>query len=304
MRQKSEVVEPHSDIDNSNLECERKNILSSIINKSFSYIFPSKQKTTLKESLEEILDEREENQTPSQIGETSILRNVLEFNELYVEDIMIPRADIFAIDIDTSIDDVKSHLLEKIYTRIPVYREDLDEIKGFIHIKDLAKQSFTGENFDFDKILRKCLFVPASMKISNLLIRMQQNRVHIAIVVDEYGGTEGLVTLEDIIEEIVGNIEDEHDFEEKSLDPVFKVVRRGEFEISSRVKIEEVEEKTGITLQNAEEESEYDTIGGLIFSLTSRIPVEGEIIQIADNLECEILEADARTLKKILLRKK
>jgi len=218
------------------------------------------RKTTLKESVEEILDEQEENgQTPSQAGETAILRNVLEFNALCVEDVMIPRADIFAIESTDSFEEIQKKFEGKIYTRVPVYKSDLDEIQGFIHIKDIAKNTLRNEEFALDKIIRKALFVPASMKISNLLIRMQQNRVHIAIVIDEYGGTEGIVTLEDIIEEIVGKIEDEHDEVEK--EPEFKRLSEGEYEVSSRMKIEDLNEKTSIEFQ-IEEDAEYDTIGG------------------------------------------
>lgn len=297
MQQKASVSK---DTPRSNELTEQRSGLLSKITKNLISIFLPKQKATLKESVEEILDEQDENNPQNQIDDTSILRNVLEFNELYVEDVMIPRADIFAIDISSSFEEIQKSLLEKIYTRIPVYKDDLDEVKGFIHIKDIAKLKFTDEEFDIEKIIRKGLFVPASMKISNLLIRMQQSRVHIAIVVDEYGGTEGLITLEDIIEEIVGKIEDEHEFEEVS-EPVIKKLKEGEYEVSSRLTIEDLEKKLGTRITN-DEEAEYDTIGGLVFDIAGRIPVEGEVITISEDLEAEIKEADARTVKKLVLK--
>jgi CBS domain containing-hemolysin-like protein len=137
------------------------------------------------------------------------------------------------------------------------------------------------------------------MKISNLLIRMQQSRVHIAIVVDEYGGTEGLITLEDIMEEIVGKIEDEHEFEENS-EVKIRRIKENEYEISSRLKIEDLEQKLKIEVIR---EAEYETVGGLIFDIAGRIPVEGEIIEITEQLEAEVIEADARNLKKLIIRK-
>ncbi len=297
-------MQPKSDSSDDDLKIkelteERKNILSKIT-KSFISVFLPKQKSTLKESLEEILDEREEENILENTQEdTSIIRNVLEFNELYVEDVMIRRADIFSINWEASFEDIKSSLLDKTYTRIPVYKGDLDEIKGFIHIKDIAKLAFTDQEFDLESITRKCLFVPASMKISNLLIRMQQSRVHIAIVVDEYGGTEGLITLEDIMEEIVGKIEDEHEFEEES-EVKFRKLKNSEYEVSSRLTIKELEDKLNITI---DEEGEYETLGGLVFEIEGRIPVNGEVVEISENLEAEVLEADARTVKSFILRK-
>lgn len=301
MQQKIEAGEHPEEQQDGHQSEEKGSPLSKVLGKIIAFIIP-RQKASLKESLEEILDEQEENKTPNQADETSIIRNVLEFNELYVEDVMIPRADIFAIESSVSFEDLKKNLLEKIYTRIPVYKEDLDEVKGFIHIKDVAKLVFRGEKFNIDNITRKCLFVPASMKISNLLIRMQQNRVHIAIVVDEYGGTEGLITLEDIMEEIVGKIEDEHDMED-TLEPILRKIKEGEYAVSSRITIDEFTKKTGISL-NTETEKEYDTIGGLIFDISGRIPVAGEIIKISPAIEVEVKEADARSIKKLIVRKK
>ena len=284
-----------------NLKNQRKSIITNIKNRIFGLFF-NRNSHTLKESIEEVLDESEENNNPSEIGERAIIRNVLEFNGLYVEDVMIPRAYIFAVDEKISMADLEEKLLEKTYTRIPVYKNDLDDVIGFIHIKDIAKSVFKKENLNISDIIRKSLYVPTSMKISNLLVRMQQSRVHIAVVVDEYGGTEGIITMEDIVESIVGNIEDEHDIEDQEKPEIIRTSET-EFIINSRVEIDEVSEKTGIDF-NFDESEDIETIGGLVFQLTGRIPVKGEIVQYNDTAEIEVLEADARSIKKVKLKLK
>lgn len=253
----------------------------------------------IKETIEEILDTEQSSSLAE--GERNIIRNVLEFKELYVEDVMVQRSDIFAVPDDISMEELEQKIIEKAYTRIPVYKGDLDEIIGFIHVKDVAKLKFSSQQLVIKDIIRKCLFVPGPMKISNLLIRMQQSHVHIAIVVDEYGGTEGLITLEDIIEEIVGRIEDEHD---SISDSQVKKINEDEYEVNPRTSIEDFFSVSKIDLTNQYDKEEYDTIGGLVYLTAGRIPVKGEIIRINENIEVEVLEADARTLRKALVRRK
>jgi CBS domain containing-hemolysin-like protein len=286
-----------------NLNNERKNILDKLVTRFCNFFLP-KQKNTLRESLEEILDDQDQSSSLEEAGERAIIKNVLEFNELDVEDIMIPRADIFAISDDIAVKSLKEKLLDKTYTRIPVYEENLDKVSGFIHIKDIARALFEDKEIKVRDIIRKTLFVPESMKISNLLIKMQQSRVHIAIVVDEYGGTQGLVTLEDIIEEIVGKIEDEHD-EDTSMQKDLMLVDKEKYQVNARIRIEDFVEQTGIDLEVAEEdEEEYSTLAGYIYSELGRIPVVGEVIPMNGRFEGEILEADARTVGKILVRRR
>jgi CBS domain containing-hemolysin-like protein len=265
-----------------------------------SKIFSRKQ--DLKESIAEILEESHQESSPLEAGEKAILKNVLEFKQLHVEDVMIPRADIFAIPEDIDFEELQKKLTEKTYTRIPVYKGDLDEILGFLHIKDVARIFFNKQHFNIKEIIRKSLFVPPSMKVSNLLIRMQQTRVHIAIVVDEYGGTEGIVTLEDIVEEIVGNIEDEHDEQETNI--IFKKISDDIFEVSSRVQVSDFMKKSGIDLSIKDSDAEYDTIGGLVSYLLGRIPVKGEVITFSDNVELEVTDADSRTIRKLIIKKR
>ncbi len=260
------------------------------------------RKSELQESIEEILEGGSEAQTPLDAGEKAILKNVLEFKQLHVEDVMIPRADIFAVPEDIQFEDLQHKLVDKTYTRIPVYKGDLDEILGFIHIKDVARVFFNKQQFSIEEIVRKCLFVPSSMKISNLLIRMQQKHVHIAIVIDEYGGTEGIVTLEDIVEEIVGNIEDEHD--EDEINASFKKISDDIFEVSSRIRVEDFLKKSAIDLSVKDADAEFDTIGGLATYLLGRIPVKGEIIAFNESIELEVTDADARAVRRLIIKKK
>ncbi|MDX1950456.1 MAG: hemolysin family protein [Rickettsiales bacterium] len=273
--------------------------ISQIKNKIVKFISPKSR--GLRETIEEILDNKENSADKLEAGEKEIIRNVLEFKEIYVEDIMIPRPDIFAIPETANLQELKDKLIDKAYTRIPVYKSDLDEITGFIHIKDAVKYLLNNEAIDIKAITRKCLFVPGPMKISNLLMRMQKSMVHIAIVVDEYGGTEGLITMEDIIEEIVGKIDDEHDKEE---DSSVKKINDKVYEVNARISIEDFYSHTAINLANQYDEEQYDTIGGLVYLISGRIPVKGEIIRINEEIEVEVLEADARTLKKILVMKR
>lgn len=280
----------------------------------FSKISGGNQQPSLRETVEEIIDEIEEQQedgeqTVISSNERSIIKNVIEFSELYVEDILIPRADIFAISQDTDFEKLQNKLIKKTHTRIPVFKRNLDDIIGFIHVKDIVKILFQKKEFKIEDSIRQCLFVPPSMKISNLLIKMQVTRVHMAIVVDEYGGTMGLVTLEDLLEEIVGKIEDEHDVERVFL---FKQISDNVFEVSSRITIEEFEKKAEFKLVDESDENasdiysteNFDTLGGLISSIVGRVPVVGEIIQLNDKIEFEITEADARSIKRAIIRKK
>lgn len=273
--------------------------LISKIGKKLISIFQPKQKASFKESIEEFLEEEYEEEGGLEEDQKAILRNILEFNELTVEDIMIPRADIFALSNNIAFEDLQDKLLKKTYTRIPIYKEDLDEILGFVHIKDIARKFFENKELNISNILRKCLFVPASMRINNLLVRMQQSHVHIAIVVDEYGGTEGIITLEDILEEIVGKIDDEHVTDDNL---IFNVISENEYELSSRVLVEDVIEKTGMLIENNDDE--YSTIGGLIYNKIGRIPVKGEVIDLNEAIEVEILDAEIRRIKKVKIRNK
>jgi CBS domain containing-hemolysin-like protein len=257
---------------------------------------------------------------------SSMMRNLLEFVDLRVEDVMVPRAEIVAIDEDASVHDLLRRFMEANHSRLPVYRETLDDPVGMVHIKDFlrwltersgAKEGGTagpgvadelgeaavalpeadlGTTVKQTGILRPLLFVPPSMRAADLLVKMQSTRGHMAIVVDEYGGTDGLVSIEDLVEEIVGDIADEHEEDEAEL---INRAEEGVFLADARAPIEDVEEALGLSLLPEEREEDADSLGGLIVSMLGRVPVRGELLRHPAGIELEILEADPRRVKKI-----
>jgi len=224
-----------------------------------------------------------------------IISNLKDFAQKTVEDVMIPRSDIASMSIDSKIEDLCKAILEHGHTRTLIYKGGLDNIVGFIHIKDLFAVIAGSKKVSLKKLLRKHIISPHSMKLIDLLAQMQINRTHIAVVVDEYGGTDGLVTIEDIIEEIVGRIDDEHDIEAD--EDSYKIIRPGLVITSARVEIENIEEAIGVKLGH--EDEEIDTIGGLVMAISGSVPEKGEIIIINSDVVAEILEATPRTIKQI-----
>lgn len=224
----------------------------------------------------------------------------LHYKNLKAEDIMIPRIDIIGVEYTNSIDDICQTFISTRHTRMPVYRGDLDNIIGFINIKDVFPfilYDHLKKNFEIDKIIRQLLVVSPSMKILDLLEKMKKTRTHIAMVVDELGGSDGLITIEDLIEEIVGEIEDEYDQKE----PDIKEVRPNIFQTSGRTKIELIAERLNINFDQKELEENH-TIGGLILSISGNVPLKGEKIHhIANNLVFEILDSDLRRIKEVLI---
>lgn len=257
-----------------------------------------REEASLKDVIEEAL---EDNAHCSELTEEEVmlLKNVVSFGELTVMDIMVPRTDILGVERDSSLGELLNHVRDIGHTRIPVYHDSLDRVEGFIHVKDLFNYISEPEMFSIKMVIREILFVPPSMRIVDLLLKMRVSGCHMAIVVDEYGGTDGLVTMEDLFEEIVGEIQDEHDGEESQ--PLFRWVNDHILEIDARAPIEEVEELLGHKLRTAtEEEDEYDTVGGYIFFVLGRVPAKGEVIARHDlNLKIEVSSADPRRIHKI-----
>lgn len=235
------------------------------------------------------------NQSRHQRGENKIISNIRDFAGKTVEDVMIPRSDIISISIDSKLEDLSNTILEHRHTRTVVYKGTLDNIVGFIHIKDLFEVIATSKKTTLKKLIRKHIISPHSMKLVDLLAQMQMNRTHIAIVVDEYGGTDGLVTIEDVIEEIVGRIYDEHDLEHE--EDKYDIIQPGLIITSARVEIEALEEAMGIILKD--EDEEIDTIGGLIMAISGSVPAKGEVITINKDVVAEIIESTPRTIKQI-----
>lgn len=256
------------------------------------------------------------------VAERGMLNNILRFREVRVEDIMIPRADIDAIDADTTISEAMAVFEETGRSRMPVYREKLDEPVGMIHIRDLlfyigkqarnrkrgAGNGATGDAADFDLarvdllrtvaqagLVRKILFVPPSMRASDLLQQMQNERTQIAIVIDEYGGVDGLVSHEDIVETVVGDIDDEYDRPET----LIARVSDDTYIADARIELEDVVDVLGPGFDVADRSEEVDTLGGLIVATLGHIPEPGDRVEVAGGFVLEILDADSRRIKRV-----
>jgi CBS domain containing-hemolysin-like protein len=254
---------------------------------------------TLRETLEELIEENEEEGKRSgefTEEERSLLLNALSFGELQVLDVMVPRADIKAIEVGADIGSVIAAMREAMHTRLPVYRNTLDEVIGMVHIKDMLPFWGDGAEFQLERIKRETLFVPHSMRVLDLLLQMRDTGVHMAIVVDEYGGTDGMVTIEDMVEEIVGEIQDEHD---KILPPRITELADGTLEADARVEVEDLEKQLGLSLLDEERREDVDTLSGLIFTLLDRLPARGEVVHHPAGIDFEVIEADPRRIKRL-----
>ncbi|HVY19208.1 MAG TPA: hemolysin family protein [Bauldia sp.] len=246
--------------------------------------------------------------------ERAMMSNILHLRDVRVDDIMIPRADIEAVDIDITLGDLFARFRNSGHSRMPVFRESLDDPVGLVHIKDLMgyiteQAAMEGESGKFDlsrldlnkklsetQLVRNILFVPPSMPVAVLLPNMQASRMQMALVIDEYGGTDGLVSLEDAVEMIVGEIEDESD---EDAGPMIVSDGKGGFLADARADIDEVSAAIGEDLATGEDGEDVDTIGGLVFNLIGRIPVRGELIAGPNGYEIEVLDADPRRLKRL-----
>ena len=279
---------------------------------------------SIRDDIEDALDETEEAGTESGTGaftpqERAMLRNVLNLHDLRVEDVMVPRADVIAVSEALTLGEVLKVFQTAGHSRLPVHGGTLDDARGMVHIRDfvalLAASSLSADGAevaapdpaDLGKALwsqtlkaaglvRTVLFVPPSMQALDLLVRMQAFRTHMALVIDEYGGTDGLVSIEDIVEEIVGDIEDEHDEGEGA-----KVVQAldGSFMADGRASLEEVSKAIGIDLVPDEEESAVETLGGLVGALAGHVPGRGEVVRAREDVTFEVLDADPRRVKRV-----
>lgn len=252
---------------------------------------------TLKEMIAEALEEDSGPASTISPQEKSLLINLIHFGELTVQDVMVPRAQIMGVEKNVSSADIKKHIVEIGHTRIPVYDGSLDAIEGFIHVKDMFSHLASGAAFELPRILREILFVPPSMRIVDLLLKMRVSGCHIAIVVDEFGGTDGMVTMEDLFEEIVGEIMDEHDGHEAT--ELMRWSGDHVVEADARIAIEKLEEALGEKLCDEEIAEGVDSLGGMIFTLLGRIPVRGEVHMLKANLKAEILQADPRRIRTV-----
>ncbi len=232
-----------------------------------------------------------------------MIERVFAFDEKKVVDVMAPRADIYAVDIETSLVELIRVFARAGHSRMPIYRGDLDDPIGMVHIKDVVglvakgAEAPLGTDPILKSIRREILYAPPSMRVTDLLLRMQASRIHMALVIDEYGGTDGLVTIEDLVEEIVGEINDEHDETEA---PTISLRAAGGWDVDARVELSEFEQETGFHLDT--EDDEVDTIGGYVVSLAGRVPQRGEVLSGPEGFDFEITEADARKVRKLHIR--
>ncbi len=255
-------------------------------------------------SISEALQEGDETLGVSH-SRREMIERVIAFDTKQVLDVMIPRADIVAVERETDLPSLLQAFSDAGHSRLPVFRGELDDPIGMVHIRDLVgiladpriNESSSGKPV-LDRLVRKIIYVPPSMPITDLLLRMQANRIHMALVIDEYGGTDGLVTIEDLVEEIGGDIQDEHDEDEAAF---LKRLTPHIWEARARLPLEELEETVGVHFDL--DEDEVDTLGGLVFTLAGRVPLRGEVICHPEGLEFEVLEADPRRIRKIKIRK-
>ncbi len=250
--------------------------------------------------LEELIEERDEAAVPLDPDERRLVANILELRNVTIYDVMVPRADVIAIPEDASLADVIEIATKEGHSRLPVYRDTLDDAQGVVHIKDVLGWRGRDEAFKVAEVQRKLIFVSPSMRVLELLLEMRVKRSHMALVVDEFGGVDGLVTIEDLVEEIVGEIEDEHDIDDE---PKIELCREGVWEADARVEIEDLEDEIGL-FATEDEREDIDTLGGLVFSTAGRVPIRGEIIAHAGGVEFEILDADPRRIHRVRLRRR
>jgi CBS domain containing-hemolysin-like protein len=269
----------------------------------------------LREVIEDALARGKAGDDAFSAQERAMLLNILRFGKLSVEDVMVPRADIIAVEESMTVAKLMGVFREAEHSRLPVYRETLDDPRGMIHIRDLMSWITTSAeksgNVSLDlgavdlgstvgalSITREILYVPPSMPVLDLLLRMQLSRRHLALVVDEYGGTDGLVSIEDLVEEVVGEIDDEHDVADE---PLIREDLRLGLVADARTPIDTLEQHLSVELVSPEQEEDIDTIGGLVFALAGRIPARGELVRHPSGIEFEVLDADPRRIKKLCI---
>ncbi len=255
-----------------------------------------KNEEALREAIEEYIVEPESfNGDSISTHERVLLSNILNLRDISVANVMIPRADIVAIDVNSSKKDLLKLLSEHRYSRFPVFHDTLDEVVGTIHIKDIVATLAKGEKLSIKEIITEIPIVSPSMPILDLVLKMRQTRRHVALVVDEFGGIDGLITIGDVIETIIGEVDDEHDIE---CEPQIKSNKDGSLTSDARVYLTDFEDHVGKFL-NDEERGESDTLGGLVFDLAGHVPVRGEVITHPTGMVFEILDADPRRVKSL-----
>ena len=232
--------------------------------------------------------------------ERALIANVLRLRETTADDVMVPRADIVAMSVDVTFEQALAQMRAEGHSRLPVYREQLDDIVGMVHIKDVFAYVGNPAAFSLEAVVRTPLMVAPQVPVLDLLLQMRQARMHLALVVDEYGGIDGLVTIEDLVETITGDISDEHD---EVMVPMVTERPDGALDIDARMPVEDFEARMGRVLTEDERGADIDTVGGLVFTLAGRVPARGEVISHESGMEFRILDADARRIRRLRVRR-
>ncbi len=251
-----------------------------------------------REELTELLQESVGDKASFDSHEGALLQNLLSLRDLTAIDVMIPRADIFAVSLNDSFDDIIQQISAANHSRVPVYRDTLDDVVGIIHIKDLFAHLPSDKTPSIEQLLRPALFISPAIRLLDLLHEMRLRRRHQALVVDEFGGVDGLITIEDLVEQIVGEIEDEHD---KTTTPRFEIKDDGTAIADARLEVEDLEAVSGNLLDD-DERDEVDTVGGLVFALAGRVPSRGEVVRHRIGIQFEILDGDPRRITLLKIR--
>jgi CBS domain containing-hemolysin-like protein len=265
-----------------------------------------RREESLRDRVEELIEAEREAPGEETNGRTldpherALLSNVLKLRGATAYDVMLPRADIIALPVDLSFDQALDFIKREGHSRYPVYAGQLDDVVGMVHIKDIIAQLGRSEDFSLRAVLRKPLLVVPSVPVLDLLLRMRQERMHMALVVDEYGGIDGIITIEDLVETIVGDISDEHD---ELVAPQMTERAEGVLELDARTPVEAFEERMGQVLTEEERAADIDTVGGLVFTLAGRVPARGEIFSHSSGLEFRVLDADARRIRRLRVRR-
>jgi CBS domain containing-hemolysin-like protein len=268
--------------------------------RALARLWKPKPEDTLREAIAEIIEERAEENAGEAItaDEHLLISNVLKLRDITVHDIMVPRAEIVAVEASMKLPELLTMMTRDAHSRVPVYRGTLDDVIGFVHIKDVLVRMGDGANFDLSSIVRRALIISPAMRVLDLLLEMRFTRTHLALVVDEYGGIDGLVSIEDVVEEIVGDIQDEHDVEDAVIIPR----PDGTFLADARTRLEDFEAQVAPILTPEEREGDQTTLGGLLTTLAGRVPARGEVIRHSSGTEFEVIDADPRRVRRLRIR--
>ena len=267
-----------------------------ILRRFFSRMFPAlQQPASRRDELETLLSVSGTGKADFDHHEGALLRNILGLRDLNASDVMIPRADIVSVSMSESFSEIIEQMTAANHSRLPVRRDTLDDIAGIIHIKDVFAHLHEGKSPDVSTLLRPALFVAPTIRLLDLLHEMRLRRRHLALVVDEFGGVDGLITIEDLVEEIVGEIEDEHD---EAVQPQITFNEDGTILAEARLEVETLESLVGILLEE-DDRDEIDTLGGIVCAIAGRVPGRGEVVRHPGGLRFEVVDGDPRRLTMV-----